>query len=103
MMTQPEKTSQQAISYSSGDTSKPSNSNQKPALRSWPRAFLAFLRDQRASILLKLIFGFGPLTLLDDIVPGIGQLDDPLIPVWLIVVVVVFFKVRKYRTYDDKP
>ena len=68
--------------------------------RSWQEAFLAFIKDQHASTILKLAFGLGPLTVLDDIIPGIGLLDDPLIPVWLIVIVVVFFKVRSYRYLD---
>ena len=97
MSTQPDHTTQQPVSYRSPTASQPPSAGKQPVLRSWPKAFLAFLRDQRASIILKLIFGFGPLTILDDIIPGIGQLDDPLIPLWLIVVVVVFFKVRAYR------
>ena len=58
---------------------------------------MAFIRDQHASSLLKWAFGLGPITILDDLIPGIGLIDNPLIPVWLIVVVVVFFKVRSYR------
>ncbi|HEX8182543.1 MAG TPA: hypothetical protein VF575_02985 [Candidatus Saccharimonadales bacterium] len=68
-----------------------------PAQRSWSEAFMLFLRDRQVSIILKFAFGLGPITILDDIIPGIGLLDNPLIPVWLIVVVVVFFKVRSYR------
>jgi hypothetical protein len=69
----------------------------QPTRRTWPQAFMAFMRDHRASLFLKWAFGLGPITILDDLVPGIGLIDNPLIPVWLIVVVVVFFRVRSYR------
>lgn len=65
--------------------------------RSWSEAFMLFLRDQHASTILKFALGLGPITILDDIIPGIGLLDNPYIPIWVTVVIVVIFKVRSYR------
>lgn len=70
--------------------------------RSWGEAFMAFLTDPQTSTLLKVLLGLGPITLMDDVIPGIGLIDEPYLLVWVFVVMIVILRVRAYRVVPTK-
>jgi hypothetical protein len=67
------------------------------AVRTWPQAFVAWVKDGHTSLILKILLGYGPVAILNDLIPGIGFLDNLYLPVWIIVLVVVFIQVSSYR------
>lgn len=75
---------------------------QKSYQRSWGEAFVAFLTDKQASTLLKVLFGLGPVALLDDVIPIVGLVDEPYLVVWIFVAIIVYLKVSAYRNIPSK-
>jgi hypothetical protein len=71
--------------------------------RSWGEAFFAFLTDRHASTLLKILLGIGPITLMDDIIPGLGLIDEPYLPIWIFVLILVYLRVSAYRNIPQNP
>jgi hypothetical protein len=71
---------------------------------SWGQGFKEWLKDpgenRFKSALLKVVFFGGSVTVFDDLIPFIGQLDNPAIPAWLVVVAYGVYKINKHRDPD---
>ena len=58
-----------------------------------------FLKDKHRSKLLRAMFAYGPVAVLNDFfIPIVGPLDDPYVPVWLVVLLFVIPKIKQYRS-----
>lgn len=81
----------------------PEQSNRLIAQRTWPQAFWAWVKDGHTSLVLKILLGYGPVAILNDLVPGLGLIDNLYLPVWIIIAVVVFLQVSTYRYVTTPP
>lgn len=72
-----------------------------PGKRGWWAAFKLFLHSPESGPFVKTIvplFAAGlPVNMFDDLVPLVGQLDDPVLPLNALSAVWLIWKVNKYR------
>jgi hypothetical protein len=71
-------------------------------MRSWPQAFWAWVKDGHTSLILKILLGYGPVAIANDLIPGIGLLDDLFVPIWIVIIAVVLMQVNAYR-FTSRP
>jgi len=79
-------------------SSRVSHGQQTPQ-HGWLKAAYTFVRDEQRSKLLRTLFAYGPFAVLNDFfLPVVGTVDDPYIPVWLLILLFVIPKIKQYRT-----
>jgi hypothetical protein len=87
----------------SQSSTQSSTSYTRPLLLSWPEAFQLYLHDPHAKKMLRrFAYRFFPIAtgiaFIDDFVlPGVGFIDDATLPFLIAGLLVMLYKVNKYR------